>query len=453
MKQLVFWVTITYLRFLAKTALLIHRPTIIGISGSVGKTSTKMAVFASLKDYFSTDFTVGNSETGVPLGILGIAQTDFSVLGYLKIILLCPFHIFHTQKLKYLIVEMGTDEPTPPRNMEYLLTIIKPDIALFLNAFAAHTMQFEQALTANDLEAAAKDPSIRTYLVISKIAEEDGKIITRSGCQTGIYCADNKPVVKVIESVNNPKLKLLAFGKAQENDLTYTGYSVDTEKTKFNFRIGEQKMDLELKGFALPQEYQEVFAPAILVGIQLGLNLNQIKTGLEKNFVLPKSRASILKGINNSIIIDSSYNASKGAILIFLKLLQELKKQTKRPVVFVFGDMRELGSHSEPEHAEVAAEIPSIVDYLYCVGPETQKYVIPRVKGLVGREKVKWFASSAELGEYLKGSLPKHSLVLAKGSQNTIFLEETVKAILADQRDVLKLCRQDPFWLKKKGIK
>src|SRR6185295_19016849 len=89
--NLILW----YLKWLAKLALAIHRPTIIGIAGSVGKSSTKQALFAMLKEYRPTDYTIGNSETGVPLGILGLDSEDYSVLNWVKVLLKCPLHIFH----------------------------------------------------------------------------------------------------------------------------------------------------------------------------------------------------------------------------------------------------------------------------------------------------------------------------------------------------------------------
>src|SRR3990167_7778197 len=131
-----------YLRFLAKIALFLNRPQVIGITGSAGKSSTRNAVFAVLKNNFKTKMIVkGNSESGIPLGILGLAPKDYSKIDWLRMILLAPFGLFHLLGTKYLVVEMGIDEPDPPKNMEYLLTVVKPQIAIFINVHPVHTMQ------------------------------------------------------------------------------------------------------------------------------------------------------------------------------------------------------------------------------------------------------------------------------------------------------------------------
>jgi UDP-N-acetylmuramyl pentapeptide synthase len=184
-----------------------------------------------------------------------------------------------------------------------------------------------------------------------------------------------------------------------------------------------------------------------------------------------------LTGINNAKIIDSSYNASKSAVIAFLEMMRELKKQTKRPIAFVFGDMRELGDEAKIEHEAVAQKLRGIVDYLYLVGPLTREFVLPHVdlhttdvalndsdeskkkennttikqNNNSELKEVRWFANAKYAGEYLKDNLPKNSLVLVKGSQNTIFLEETIKYILANKDDVKKLTRQSSFWMKTKN--
>jgi len=125
MKRFLTTNTLSYLRFWAKKALVKHQPTIIGIAGSVGKSSTRNAVEAILKDHFPT-ISIGNSETGIPLGILGLKPKTYSKIEWLKLCAAAPANINYLEGTKYLIAEMGIDEPEPPKNMEYLLTILKP---------------------------------------------------------------------------------------------------------------------------------------------------------------------------------------------------------------------------------------------------------------------------------------------------------------------------------------
>ncbi len=454
MKKILASAILYYLRFWARLALQMHKPVVIGITGSVGKSSARTAIYAMLKRYFPTKtIEEGNSETGIPLGVLGIHISDFSLISWLKFLILCPFRVNYLKRTKYLVIEMGVDEPYAPKNMEYLLTIVKPDIAVYLNAFTVHSQQFDQTVAAEITGVR------RIEQIIKNIAKEKGKIITQSGCKITIYNADNKNVVSVIESFlpSAKNMEFVKYGKDIDNNIYYGPYDIDARGNSFMFKMKSEDLGIDISDYVLPREYQEILAAAILVGKYIGLSSEQIITGLEKGFYLPPGRSSVLTGIKNSIIIDSSYNASRVSVLAFLDLLDLLKKKEKsRPVVFVYGDMRELGEEARHEHEEVAKTIPGVVDYLYCVGLLTKKFVIPQVHVTcnmkhVTMKEVKWFKNSVEVGSYLKDHLPENALVLVKGSQNTIFLEEAIKYILKDKNDEKKLCRQSEFWISEKS--
>ena len=358
---------------------------------------------------------------------------------------IAPFKIFNTKPYSHLIVEMGIDDPEPPKNMEYLLSIIKPDIAISLNIAGPHLAQFEKTLVKAPPEI-VRNPEKRRDFVLDKMAYEDTKIISGSNCKIAIYNADDKFISKYIMPQTNQKV--ITFGKSAQNNVSYSSYEVSLNGTKFEFKTQNKIIKLEFKNLLLPQEYEETFAAAILCAQSLGLPNDKIKNNLEKNFVLPKGRASMFRGINNSVIIDSSYNAPKKAVLAFLGMAARLKKQTNRKVVFLFGDMRELGEESEIEHDEVSDVMLGIVDELYCVGELTSLFVIPKVKTKI---KSKHFANSYRAGEFLKENLSQNSIVLVKGSQNTIFLEEAVKLILKNSSDEKNLTRQENYWRKIKS--
>ncbi len=431
-----------YLRFWARIALFIHKPIVIGITGSVGKSSTRNAVYSILKDRFPTKIIAkGNSETGIPLGILGFAPENYSPFEWLKLFLLCPKGLMYLSKTKYLVVEMGVDDPNPPKNMGYLLTIVKPTISILLNIHAVHTMQFDKTVSPDIVG------SERLEKIKQSIAYEKVRIVTDSGCRVGIYNADDTHISQVMQEKKPALQKLLTFGSNPSNAISYAGYEVSISGTSFTFSIKNSPLTISFKDQLLPEEYREVFAAALIVGLEVGITPEQMKTSLEQNFQLPAGRGSIFKGIHNSLIIDSSYNASRAAVLAFLKLL--IKVKGARKTVFLFGDMRELGEETEIEHKKIAAEIDEVINYLYCVGPLTRRYVLPNVKKVA---QVKWFENSVQAGEFLVENLPEDSILLVKGSQNTIFLEEAIKPVLVDINNVKKLCRQSEYWMKKKGL-
>lgn len=451
MRNLLVWVILYYLRFWARIALKVHRPYVIGIAGSVGKSSTRNALHAVLKDHFITKVVSGNSETGVPFGILGLPIEGFDKKNWLQSLLKAPLGVTNLKKVQYLIVEMGIDDPEPPKNMSYLLTIIKPDMAIDLNATATHTQQFEKLLKKkykNSLE-----------LLVGKIAQEDSKIITNGYTKIGIYNSDDEMLSKTIEkNADRASVTLLTFGKDIRNTISFSDYDISVRRTKYSYLVnskqGKRALELTFSDMLLPPASQEGFGAVILASHALGLSHNQIKESLEKNFTLPKGRSTLLKGIKESIIIDSSYNSSKSTVLSFLSLLKMLKNKTKRPTVFLMGDMRELGSEAKGEHEEVAHAIAKCVDQLYCVGPLTQEYVVPVVKSYSGRKNrtknVVWYKNAVQAGLHLKEELPPNAIILVKGSQNTLYLEEAVKFLLDNQSDVKYLTRQENFWLKTK---
>lgn len=425
-----------YLRVIARLALSQTKATVIGIAGSVGKTSTREALFAILKDIAPTHMVSGNSETGVPLGLVGLFPHDYSPLDWMGMMIAAPFRIGYLKKTRYIIVEMGIDDPYPPKNMEYLLTIVKPDISVITEESAAHTMQFEKILDPHKILSDAA----RLKALITAITQEDAKMIQQKKCTVGIINADN---AYLTHEFKNIKKSILTFGKSSQSTIFLTDYTVDINKTTFAYTLGDAQIKLRFPGCVFPKELAYIFAPAILASYKLTIPLDVIRTNLEKNFIPPRGRESRFDGINNSLIIDSSYNASKQSVLSFLELTQQLKKSTGRHTIVVLADMLELGNESQIEHEEVARAIGSIPDALYLVGPLTKRFILPIVKN------AKWFPSVVELNRSLS-NIPNRSLILFKGSQGSLWLEESIKLLLKNKEDIARLCRQNAFWQKVK---
>src|SRR5438270_759680 len=138
MKLLLIRPLLLYFRLFASLALRIHQPEVVGITGSVGKSSAREAIAAVLSAYYPTKvIEKGNSEIGIPLGILGLQvnslgfQTPLrSVADYIRLLVLAVPGLFFLRGTKYLVIEMGVDEPEEPKNMTYLLRIVKPHIAV-----------------------------------------------------------------------------------------------------------------------------------------------------------------------------------------------------------------------------------------------------------------------------------------------------------------------------------
>lgn len=380
---------LSYLRFFARLQVarlrrLNPQLKIVGITGSVGKTSCLLASEAALKPHFKllTNYG-GNSESGVPLSLLGLKMEQFSLFNWIKVAILVPFkYLTTTHSPDIILLELGIDSPTSPKNMSYLLSIVQPDIGIFLNVTSVHVQNFSS---------------------IDHIAQEKSKLV-------------NSTTISIINS----------------SDPLVVHYSPPS-----SIIIKPQKINI--KGFVFPSDYDLTFGAAIALAnifkIDQKIAINNIKT----NFHPAPGRNLLLAGINNSILIDSTYNSSYLATTQMLELLSHYPS----PRIAILGDMRELGDKSSEEHQNLYQVATRSADTIISVGPDTSNFF--------GEQSIK-FTYWWQALEYLQNnsSILNHATVLIKGSQNTIFLEELVKGLLANPADVTKLCRQSPYWLQVK---
>jgi UDP-N-acetylmuramoyl-tripeptide--D-alanyl-D-alanine ligase len=394
-KQNVSLAFLHYLRILAKIQLhKIHllnlilgkKTTIVGITGSAGKTSCLLACQAALTPQFNVKTNYGgNSESGIPLSILGLKVHDFSLPDWVRLSLLAPLSLLtNWNRYDVLLLEMGIDSAQKPKNMDYLLDIVKPDIGIFLNVSSVHAQNFDN---------------------LDHIAQEKAKLINT--CSKAIINATDPLVKKYCTNRNQISLK---------------------------------PVSLQIPEHVLPPIYDITFGATYALANMLGLNSQQTKQNILANFHLSPGRSSLLKGIKQSQIIDSSYNSSPLAAIEMLKLL----KSFPPPRIAILGDMRELGKSSATEHQSLYRYALTVTKNIISVGPETQKYFGPKTQKFLY-----WWQAS----EYLKShpELISGSTILIKGSQNTIFLEELIKDLLLEPSDSTNLCRQSPYWLKTKA--
>jgi UDP-N-acetylmuramyl pentapeptide synthase len=181
---------LAYIKFFAKIQLqkirliqkIKHRQLdIVGITGSAGKSSTLFACQSVLSPHLKIKTNDGyNSESGLPLAIIGLKIKNYSFFSWLKILLLSPLKILiNWQSYDVLILEMGVDSPLWPHNMDYLLSVVKPNIGIFLNVSPVHLANFKN---------------------IDQIASEKAKLINQSN--TAIINSQDKLVKKYSQNKN-----------------------------------------------------------------------------------------------------------------------------------------------------------------------------------------------------------------------------------------------------------
>ncbi len=441
MKIFFHWIIVLYLRVWARLALWIAHPVeVIGVAGSVGKSTTREMLRAVLKPHMRVKMLWGNSETGIALSILGISAGDYSVVDWGRMVLLAPLGILHLRGFTHVIVEMGTDDLDPPKNMGFLLTIIRPTIAIHLNATATHTMQFGRHLEHADNQYET---------ILGLIAREDGRSITNSHCRVAIY---NQSDMHIREYMNTFRKTtqagiICSFGSETACDMRLKSWSLNARGTTYElFTKGEHITKITIDSYALPRIYWENIASVLLCAQQLDICLRDCVSALERGVDFPKGRCGLFDGVRDTLILDSSYNASKIPMYELLTVAQGLSKKQKIPLTIVFGDMRELGAQAQSEHEQVAqAIIATRPAQVHLVGALTREFMQKILENDTSIN-VHWWQSSRELGAYLKMHVTPGSIVLFKGSQNTIYLEEAIAQILLHKADVKKLCRMSDGW-------
>ncbi|MBU1446586.1 hypothetical protein KKD70_04990 [Patescibacteria group bacterium] len=186
--------------------------------------------------------------------------------------------------------------------------------------------------------------------------------------------------------------------------------------------------------------------PAILTGLIAEVPVDEIQKALE-DFALPPGRMNLIEGIKNTLILDSSYNASPEAVKEAMKILHFFGGKRNKRRVFVFGNMNELGKYSKDLHEEVGAEIHENADILITVGDDVTYAAKAAVRNGMPRNNVQSFKTAMEAVKHYKKIMKNGDIILVKGSQNKVRLEIFVKAMMVNPKKAdEKLVRQDRAW-------
>jgi UDP-N-acetylmuramoyl-tripeptide--D-alanyl-D-alanine ligase len=375
MKKTLASLFLNYLRLLAKLQLakigLVQKIKgkkliIVGITGSAGKTSTLLATQAALTPNFIVKTnSSGNSESGIPLSILDIKINGFSPKDWLIVALLAPIKLIANWKTyDIFLVEMGIDGPTSPQNMSYLLSIIHPSIGIFLNVGSVHSMQFDKTISEN----IKGDQRIKN--VTENIGREKAKLI--NSLPASGFAILNLDDSIISQATRFSPAHKLTIGHSSDPSFKIIKTQTGPNGFSFSFSYQRKRYQLNLPKFVLPQIYSVSIAAALLTAVSLKINMDTAIQNLTQNLHVPHGRSSLFDGLNNSKIIDSSYNSSPLACVEMLDLL----KNFPSPKVAILGDMRELGLESPKAHKTIYQKAQNSADLIISVGPETEKYFI-----------------------------------------------------------------------------
>jgi len=392
---------------------------VIAVTGSIGKTSTKEAIYAVLKQRFNVYSSKNsfNTEFGLSLAVLQEEESGFtSPIAWLKILRRVLFE--KKEPYQKIVLEMGADKPG---DIAKLMKIAPPKISVVTTVAPVHLAEGQ-------------------FKNINEIAKEKGALV-RNLPKGGVAVLNYDDArIREMETA----AEKITYGVDSSAMLVAQDITVTTKRLKFSVTYKSQSQNFSVPVIGAFQAY--VFLPAIAVGLKLGMALSECADAL-KDFQLPPGRMNPIPGIERTNIIDSSYNASPETMETALTLLGELKAERK---IAALGMMNELGKMTHEAHVRIGSRAAHVADIIIAVGKEAPTYKKGAMDAGMKEEKIYTFFDSAEAGRFLRNELSGGDLVLVKGSQNRVRMEKLVKAIMRDpeKADAL-LCRQGQAWEKR----
>ncbi|MDD4989359.1 MAG: Mur ligase family protein [Candidatus Pacebacteria bacterium] len=407
----------------AKVVLAKYKPKIIVVTGSVGKTSTKDAIFTLLNTSLSIRKSEKSlrSELGVPLAILGVENARSDIILWLKNIIHGVSLILFRQKYPdWLILEIRASRPGNIRN---IMAWLKPDIAVVtpLGDIPVHIEFFKtpEALLREKgyLVSSLKEGGLAVLNVDDKNFEYFKSISRQHVITYGFM--DN------VAEICGAHSSILYEDKDGRKIPTGITFKVDYQGNSF---------PVSLFGILGVQHIYPALA-ALAVGVSQNINIVKMTEALSSH-VPPPGRMKILSGMKETIIIDDTFNASPVATKEALLTLREL--DTKGKKIAILGDMMELGKFSTEEHEKIGALAGEACDILVTVGLRARGIAEGALDEEMDESKIFQFEDSIEAGKFIQNKLSAGDVVLVKGSQ-IMEMENTVKEIMAYPEDAKKL--------------
>lgn len=344
--------------------------TVIGITGSNGKTTTKNLLDAILSPEAETvsPRRSFNNVVGAPTTMLEV-----------------------TEKTRFLISEMGA---SGIGHIARLAAMASPDIGVELKVGMAHAGGF------GGIEGTAR---AKTELV---------QALTKTG--TAVLNRDDPRVVTMAEAT---EARIVWFGTHEKSDFRASGIEVSREGTRFTLHApNENAIDVFFK--VIGEHHVWNALAAVATAVQLGVSLDRAVARIEKVSRAERWRMEPLGGRRGITIINDAYNASPDSMSAALKTLAMITPSEHRSVA-VLGAMSELGEYAGDEHDRIGLMAVRLgIDQLVVVGPQARRMHISAInEGSWDGESV-FVETADEAYDYLSDSLQDQDTVLVKSSNS-----------------------------------
>ena len=423
MKDLFKSLVTTILTWEAKAVLARHQPFIIGVTGNLGKTSTKDAIYTVMKDHFYVRRSEKsmNSEFGVPLTILGEKSGWNSPLKWAIILLRGLFVTFAKEYPTHLVLEIGADRPG---DIKSIASWIKPDITV--------VTQFGQVPV-----------HIEFFKDRDAVIQEKGYLVEALK-DTGffIYNKDDHDAEKLLGKTEAKKIAIGIHENADIHGTKVKLYGTPIAGTEADVVIDGKSHHIILPEVAGKSPVYCALS-ALAVSRILAIPLEVACASL-RDADKPRGRMRLLPGMNGSVIIDDSYNASPKATEHGLKTLSEIETTGRK--IAVLGDMLELGEHTHDEHYKIGKVAAKSCHKLFTVGIRSRVTAEGALDEKMSDDAIMECDTSIDAGKELVKILGEGDVIYVKGSQS-MRMERAIKMILASTHNPASvLVRQEDEW-------
>jgi len=335
----------------------------IGITGSVGKTTTRDMVYAAISSKFNTLKNEGNlnNHFGVPLTLFNLDESH-----------------------ECAVIEMGM---SGFKEIEYLANIVDPQIGVISNIGLSHIENL-----------GSQEGILKAKMEITTNFNSNNTLVVNG---------DDKFLATLKDKSHEYNLKTFGFNK--ENDIYCESYKMNEENLIFICIIDGKEEEIFIPTVGEHNIYNAM--SAILVGMSLGFSLEEIKKGL-KNYKATKMRLDIVKN-DKLTIINDAYNASPDSMEAALKVLGRYKNRR----VAILGDMFEMGEHAEYGHRLVGKSVINNADLLITIGNDSKFIGKEAINLGFSEENIHHFETKEDVINKIDNLLKDNDTVLLKASR------------------------------------
>jgi UDP-N-acetylmuramoyl-tripeptide--D-alanyl-D-alanine ligase len=361
---------------------------VVGITGSVGKTTTKEIVAAVLGTRYRTLKSEGNfnNEIGLPLSLLRLTEAH-----------------------ERAVLEMGFYEIG---EIALLCDLAKPQVGVVNNVYAVHLSR------AGSIE---------------NIVQGKGELVEALPPAPEGIAILNMDEPLVMSMAKRTKARVFTYGLDAQSDIWASDVlGLGLEGIRFQLHYPKAREALHIRFPMLGRHSVHTALRGVAVGLMEGLTWQEIVEGLQGLEAQSQLRLYAVTGPGGSLLLDDSYNASPESVIADLNLLEEMEGQRR---VAVLGDMLELGDQEEVAHRLVGKRAADVVQLLITIGPRAEMIADEARQCGLSAKRIVILPDKESATAYLRENLGEGDVVLVKGSHG-LRLDRMVSALEQSSRGV-----------------